>query len=143
MYAKKIKYEDYNGEQRERRFYFNLNKAELLEMELSTNGGYQNFVNRIIETRDQAELIKIFKDLILKSYGMKSDDGERFIKTPELTEAFTQTDAYSELFMELATNAESATEFVNGIIPKALAAEVAKEKAKNPNFPNQLGADTI
>lgn len=136
MYVKKIKYEDYNGEQRERRFYFNLNKAELLEMELSTNGGYENFIKRIIETRDQAELIKIFKDLILKSYGMRSDDGERFIKNAQLTEEFTQTEAYSELFMELATNAEAATEFVNGIIPKALAAEVAKEQAKNPNFPN-------
>ena len=130
MFTKKIKYEDFNGEQRERKFYFNLSKAELLEMELSTNGGYENYINRIIETRDQAELIRIFKDLILKSYGVKSDDGERFIKTQELTDAFTQTDAYSELFMELATNAESATAFVNGIIPKALAAEVSKEMNK-------------
>ena len=130
MFTKKIKYEDFNGEQRERKFYFNLSKAELLEMELSTNGGYENYINRIIETRDQAELIRIFKDLILKSYGVKSDDGERFIKTQELTDAFTQTDAYSELFMELATNAESATAFVNGIKPKALAAEVSKEMNK-------------
>ena len=133
MYTKKIKYEDFNGEKRERKFYFNLSKAELLEMELSTNGGYENYINRIIETRDQAELIRIFKDLILKSYGVKSDDGERFIKTQQLTDEFTQTDAYSELFMELATNADSATAFVNGIIPAALAAEVSKEMAKKPN----------
>ena len=130
MYGKKMKYVDYNGEERERKFYFNLNKAELLEMELSTNGGYETYINRIIETRDQAELIRIFKDLILRSYGVKSDDGERFIKNQQLIDEFVQTEAYSDLFMELATNAEAATEFVNGIIPPALAVEVQKELAK-------------
>lgn len=130
MYGKKMKYINYNGEERERKFYFNLNKAELLEMELSTNGGYETYINRIIETRDQAELIRIFKDLILRSYGVKSDDGERFIKNQQLIDEFVQTEAYSDLFMELATNAEAATEFVNGIIPPALAVEVQKELAK-------------
>lgn len=135
MYGKKMKYVNYNGEERERKFYFNLNKAELLEMELSTNGGYETYINRIIETRDQAELIKIFKDLILRSYGVKSDDGERFIKNQQLIDEFVQTEAYSDLFMELATNAEAATEFVNGIIPPALAVEVQKELAKQKQQP--------
>lgn len=135
MYGKKMKYVNYNGEERERKFYFNLNKAELLEMELSTNGGYETYINRIIETRDQAELIRIFKDLILRSYGVKSDDGERFIKNQQLIDEFVQTEAYSDLFMELATNAEAATEFVNGIIPPALAVEVQKELAKQKQQP--------
>lgn len=135
MYIKKIKYEDYDGNPREKRFYFNLSKAELLEMELSTNGGYENYINRIIESKDQAELVRIFKDLILKSYGVRSDDGERFVKSKELTDAFTQTDAYSELFMELATNAEAATAFVNGIIPPVLAAKVKEEMKNNPVLP--------
>lgn len=135
MYIKKIKYEDYNGNAREKRFYFNLSKAELLEMELSTNGGYENYINRIIESKDQAELVRIFKDLILKSYGVRSDDGERFIKSKELTDEFVQTDAYSELFMELATNAESATAFVNGIIPPVLATKVKEEMKNRPVLP--------
>ena len=135
MYGKKMKYVNYNGEERERKFYFNLNKAELLEMELSTNGGYETYINRIIETRDQAELIRIFKDLILRSYGVKSDDGERFIKNQQLIDEFVQTEAYSDLFMELATDAAAATEFVNGIIPPALAVEVQKELAKQNQQP--------
>ena len=127
MYAKKIAYTNYNGEKRERKFYFNLNKAELLEMELSTSGGYQNFIERIIKTRDNAELIKMFKELIHKSYGEKSDDGEMFIKNEEVLNKFTQTEAYSELYIELATNADAAAEFVNGIMPPALMAEVEKD----------------
>lgn len=127
MYGKKIKYTNYNGEERERKFYFNLSKAELLEMELSTNGGYENFINRIIETRDNKELVRIFKDLIHKSYGVISDDGEMFIKNEEVLNDFIQTEAYSELYIELATNAEAATAFVNGIMPQALMAEVQKD----------------
>jgi len=127
MYAKKIAYTNYNGEKRERKFYFNLNRAELLEMELSTKGGYQNFIERIIDTRDQEELIRLFRELIQKSYGEKSDDGEMFIKNEEVLNKFIQTEAYSELYIELATNAAAAVEFVNGIMPPALMAEVEKD----------------
>lgn len=127
MYGKKIKYTNYNGEARERKFWFHLSKAELLEMELSTSGGYQNFIERIIETRDNAELVKMFKELIHKSYGEKSDDGEMFIKNEQVLNKFVQTEAYSELYIELATNADAAAEFVNGIMPPALMAEVEKD----------------
>lgn len=127
MYVKKIPYTNYNGEKRERKFYFNLNKAELLDMELTTKGGYQNFIERIIETRDQEELIRLFRELIQKSYGVKSDDGEMFIKNEQVLNEFIQTEAYSELYVELATNADSAAEFVNGIMPPALMAEVEKD----------------
>ena len=117
MLKKTIKYFDYNDEPREEDFYFNLSKAELAEMELSTTGGLSETIKRISSTQDTPQLVKMFKELILKSYGEKSPDGKRFIKSDELSTAFSQTEAYTELFMELATNAESAAAFVRGIVP--------------------------
>lgn len=117
MLKKTIKYTDYDGVERSEDFYFNLSKAELTEMNLSVKGGLENLIKQIVAAQDTPEIIKIFKEIILKSYGQKSLDGKRFIKSPELTEEFTQTEAYSELFMELATNADAATAFINGIVP--------------------------
>lgn len=117
MLKKKITYTDYNGEERTEEFYFNLSKAELTEMELSADGGLETKINRIINSRDTKELISIFKDIILSSYGEKSDDGRRFIKSEEKKKAFAETEAYSNLFMELAFDADKASEFINGIIP--------------------------
>ena len=128
MISKTIKYTDYNDVEREETFYFNLSKAELMEMELGVVGGYTAYLKRISETQDVPALAAIFKDLILKTYGVKSDDGKRFIKSEELTKAFEQTEAYSELYMELATNTESAINFVNGVIPRKLADEVEKAR---------------
>lgn len=125
MLVKTIKYEDYNGETREETFYFNLSKAELTEMELSVHGGYDKYLEKIINTKDTPEMIKIFKELIKKSYGEKSEDGRRFIKSDELTTAFMQTEAYSELYMELALDDKAAAEFVNGILPKQFVDEIA------------------
>lgn len=121
MIVKTIKYEDYNGNVREEKFYFNLSKAEILEMEASKNGGLSAYIQRIAEEQDAPKIMELFKELLQKSYGVKSDDGKRFIKSKELTEAFVQTEAYSELFVLLASNADEATEFVNGIVPKNLA----------------------
>ena len=118
MLKKTIKYTDYNGETREEDFYFNLSKAEVTEMELSKEGGMSEYIKKISATQNGPELIKLFKDIIIKSYGEKSLDGKRFIKNKELTEAFTQTEAYSELFVELASNADEAVKFINGIMPK-------------------------
>lgn len=118
MLKKTIKYEDYNGVEREEDFYFNLSKAEIAEMELSTPGGLGEMINKVVAAQDAPSIIKVFKDLILKSYGEKSPDGKRFIKSEELSKAFSQTEAYSILFMELATDAILASEFVNGIMPK-------------------------
>ena len=111
-------YMDYDGNERTEDFYFNLARAEITEMEVSETGGLVNMIERVIAEQDSKQIIKIFKDLILQSYGVKSPDGKRFIKSDELREAFTQTEAYSDLFMELAENADSAATFVNGIIPK-------------------------
>ena len=127
MLRKEITYKDYNGTDRTETFYFNLNQAELMEMEMSTSGGYTEMVKSIVAAQDTPSIIKIFKDLILKAYGEKSPDGKRFMKSDELSTAFSQTEAYSELFMELATDAEKAAEFVNGIIPAEIAAEAAKQ----------------
>lgn len=118
MLKKTITYIDYNDNERKEDFYFNLTQAEVIEMEMSTSGGLVEMINRIVAAQDAPAIISVFKKLILKAYGEKSPDGKRFIKTEEISEAFSQTEAYSQLFTELATNAEAATEFVNGIIPK-------------------------
>lgn len=119
MLKKTITYVDYNGAERTEDFYFNLSKAEVMEMEMSTSGGLAEMIKKIVAAQDAPAIIKIFKDLILKAYGEKSPDGKRFIKSEEISTSFSQTEAYSQLFMELATNADEAAKFVNGIIPAA------------------------
>lgn len=120
MFAKTVTYTDYNNVERTETFYFNLTKAEVLEMELGTTGGLSAMIQGVIDAKDTPQLIKIFKDLVLKAYGEKSADGRRFIKTPQIAEEFAQTEAYSEIFMELATNEKAASAFVDGITPKGL-----------------------
>lgn len=117
MLKKTITYTDYNGVERTEDFYFNLTKAEIMEMEMSTTGGLAEMIQRIVAAQDAPAIIKIFKDLVLRAYGEKSPDGKRFIKTEESAKAFSQTEAYSNLFMELATDADAAAAFVNGIVP--------------------------
>lgn len=117
MIKKTITYTDYNGTERTEDHYFNLTEAELMEMEMSTTGGLAEMIQRIVAAQDTPAIIKIFKELVLKAYGQKSPDGRRFIKNDDLREEFSQTEAYSKLFMELATNADAAAKFVNGIMP--------------------------
>lgn len=118
-------YTDYNGETRKEDFYFNMTRAEVTEMELSIEGGLSDMIKRVTEAKDVPTIMKIFKDLVLKAYGQKSPDGKRFIKSKELSEEFAQTEAYSDLFMELATNATAAAAFVNGIMPQDIQAKSA------------------
>ncbi len=117
MLKKTITYEDYDGNERTEDFYFNLTKAEVSEMEMSEYGGLTKLIKKIIAERDNRRIVAMFKDLILRAYGEKSPDGKRFVKNQELRDAFSQTEAYSVLFMELAGNAEAAAAFVNGITP--------------------------
>lgn len=112
------KYTDFNGVEREETFYFNLTQAELTDWELGITGGLSKLVERITQTKDIPELAKLFKEAILKAYGVKSDDGRRFIKNEEVRTAFSQTQAYSDLYMELVQDDKKAAEFINGIIPK-------------------------
>lgn len=118
MLKKTIKYVDYDGNPREESFYFNLTKVECAEMEVSAKGGIVKLIDRIIAEKDEKRIVELFKDFILRSYGEKSDDGKHFVKTPELTMAFSQTEAYVELFMELASNAEAAQAFVTAVLPQ-------------------------
>jgi hypothetical protein len=127
MLRKSITYTDYNGAERTENFYFNLTKAELMEMELSVSGGFTDMIQRIIDAQDTPTIVKVFKELILKSYGEKSPDGKRFVKSAELADAFAQTEAYSNLFMELATDSKAASDFVNGIIPQDMADQIKSE----------------
>lgn len=128
MLKKTITYTDYNDVERTEDFYFNLTKAEIMEMEMSTSGGLAEAIQRIVAAQDAPAIIKIFKELVLKAYGIKSPDGKRFIKSDEIAAEFSQTEAYSQLFMELATDADAAAKFANGIVP----AEMAKQSAAPP-----------
>ena len=124
MLKKQIKCKDYNGVEREESYWFNLSKAEIAEIELTTTGGLAEMIQNIVAAKDTPAIIKVFKDLILRAYGEKSTDGRYFLKLDDngrpLSTKFAQTEAYSVLFMELATNTEAAIEFFNGIFPEEL-----------------------
>lgn len=117
MIKKTLTYTDFDGNERTEDFYFNLTQAEITEMEMSFNGGLIKTIEKIVAEQNAKAIIEIFKDLVLKAYGEKSLDGRRFVKNDEVKEAFSQTQAYSDLFMELATDADAAAKFVNGIVP--------------------------
>lgn len=129
MIKKTVTYTDYNDVERTENFYFNLSKAEVMEMEMGTEGGMAESIQKIIDAKDAPAIIRVFKDLVLKAYGVKSDDGRRFMKTkPDGTryaDDFKETEAYSQIFMELATDADAAAKFINGIVPADLAQKAA------------------
>lgn len=127
MIKETITYIDYNGVERKEDFYFNLTKAEIMELEMSTKGGLAEMIQRIVAAQDQPAIIKIFKELIIKAYGVKSPDGKRFIKNPEVVEEFVQTEAFSQMFMKLATDSDAAAKFVNGIVPADMAKQLAEQ----------------
>ena len=124
MFKDKVTYTDYNGVEREEEFFFNLNEAELFEMQNSVRGGLTEKVKKIMETKNTPEIIKLFKEIMQMSYGVKSDDGRRFIKNKEVLDEFTQTEAYSKIYMKLATDSDYAAKFINEIIPKDISDRV-------------------
>lgn len=132
MVKKTITYKDYNGTQRTETFYFNLNKAELAKMQLSEKGGLAARLTRILDMNDVPALTKFFEELIERSYGVKSDDGRRFIKSRELYEEFEQTEAYSQLFMELAQDENEAAAFVNGVMSSIMAEKGGQDALPKP-----------
>ena len=125
-----ITYTDYNGVTKTRKFYFNLNKSEIIKLETMTPGGIGKSLDEAAKAKDAAKLMKFFEEIIAMSYGEKSNDGERFIKSKELSEAFMQTEAYNQLFSDLLTDADKATKFINGIFPKELVEAAQKENLK-------------
>ena len=136
MVVKKIKYTDFNGVEREEEFMFNLTEAEITEMELTTDGGLSDSIKKIISAQDTPQIIETFKMLLLKSYGEKSADGRRFIKSDELSKEFTQTNAYSQLFMELANDDKAAVAVINGIIPESMRERVAENNSDDASPAN-------
>lgn len=130
MLKQTIKYEDLDGNMLEEDFYFNLKKSELLEMQMSAEGGLQKKIQRIIEAKDIKSIVEMFKDIILLSIGKKSDDGKSFIKTPEITKAFEQSEAFDELYLHMLEDEKFAADFINGIIPAKLREEALKEQKK-------------
>lgn len=131
MLKKTIKYTDFDDNEITEDFYFNLTEAELVEMETQTGGGLKAKIERIMNTRDVSEIMKIFKDIIIKSYGVRSDDRKRFIKNQEVTDAFVQSNAYSELYIELVSNVNSAIEFITGIMPKKVSSQIDKKQLES------------
>lgn len=125
MYAETIKYTDYNGNEREEVFHFNISKAEVIKLQHSVNGGFESYLNKIIAAQDIKAIEETFESIIILAYGEKSLDGKRFMKSKEISEAFIQSEAYSELLMHLLTDADYASKFINAILP-----EVPKDAAK-------------
>lgn len=126
MLTREINYVDFNGEKVTEKFYFNISKPELVEMEVEYKEGLGQKIQNIIDSKDYKQLIRIFKEIILLSYGQKSEDGRRFIKNDTLREEFVQTAAYHVLFMELASDANSAAEFLKGVLPTDMTGDIDK-----------------
>lgn len=124
MLKKTVTYIDFNGVERTENFYFHFSQAELLEMELSATGGFTDRVQKMIDAKDQPAIIKLVKSFVLDAYGEKSDDGKRFMKTEEIKRGFMENPAFSMIFMELATDADEAAKFVNGVVPADMAKKI-------------------
>lgn len=135
MLVKPITYTDYNGRERTEKFYFNLTKAELWDMEFGETGGMRNLIQLMLEKQDLPKIIKEVKRFILAAYGEKSLDGRRFIKSEELSEAFKQTPAFSALYMELISDGATAADFINGLMPEDMAAQMEEKTEDAPIAP--------
>lgn len=136
MLKKTITYTDFDGNERTEDHYFNLTEAEIQESNLRTPGGIEAKLKKIVQAKDPDELVSYFKSFILDAYGVKSEDGRRFIKSDELKTEFSQTGAYNKLFMELTTNTDAAIAFVQGVVPQVPEKETAAENIVTPMTPN-------
>lgn len=130
MLKKTITYTDYNDVERTETFYFNISESELTEMQLSTEGGLAERLQKMIDAQDVPSVTKVFKDIILKAYGEKSADGKYFRKSEEISNAFVATEAYNKLYMELLQDPDKLADFINGLLPKSVRDEVAKAQAE-------------
>lgn len=131
MLKKTITYEDYDGNERTEDFYFNLNEAELTELRLSRNGGIEKMLERIVKEQDAPTIIATVKEIMLKAYGKKSDDGRTFMKSADISHEFECTEAFNEIFMEICKSPEDAANFFNGLLPAKLQKAIAEQEAKD------------
>jgi len=136
MLKREITFEDFNGEKVTETLWFHLSKSEMIEMDANHEGGLEATIKRIMKTNDRQGLVREFQNLLLLAYGQKSEDGRKFIKSDALREEFKQTAAYDAMFMELATDDKAAANFMKGILPKDMAAEVARLDNETPTAPN-------
>lgn len=127
MLKKTIKYVDFNDIEREEDFYFNLSKTELLHISQGRNGDFLNYLRSIINSKSISNIYDIFVDIILKSYGKRSDDGRSFIKSQEQSDLFKHSPAFDELVFELLSDSEKAAEFINGIVPKSISEKLEND----------------
>lgn len=134
MYKETIAFTDYNGIDRQEDFYFNLNESEVMKMELSVPGGLTAMMQRIVQKIDGQQIIDTFEELIRRSYGEKSPDGREFVKSPELTKKFMETEAYNKFFMKICTDSQAATKFFNGIIPQKVDADSSEAPVNPPTL---------
>ena len=126
---------DFGGTERTEDYYFNLTKAEIMEMQLCTDGGFVETVKKIVEAKNQLELTRLFKKIICASYGVLSPDGRKFVKNQQVLDDFMATQAYSDLYIELLSgDGKAAEDFVNGILPKDLTNEAAKATVSQPGL---------
>ena len=131
MYKITETYTDYDDNQRTEDFYFNYSEAELTDLQFSVSGGLAGMIDKIIKTNDMPKLVELFRELIQKAYGQKSNDGRRFMKSPELTKEFTETVAYSQIYMRLATDSKAAQEFINKVVPKDMQDKMQQANQQN------------
>lgn len=124
-------YKDYNDVERTEDFYFDLNEAEVIEMQAEEHGQLNALITKMIDEKDSQKLMGLFKKLVLRSYGEKSLDGRYFEKSEEISRKFTQTKAYPQIFMRLAINAKAASDFVNGILPENMGAKIEELRVGN------------
>jgi hypothetical protein len=126
MLRRPIKFVDLDGVEREEEFLFNLSKTDLIKMEAETEGGLHYRIDRITREKNVAKLIQEIAEIVKLAYGERSDDGKRFVKSPEISKAFSETPAYDALIWELSTSDEAAATFFKGVMPQELEAEVQK-----------------
>lgn len=132
MLKKTITYVDYNDQKRTEDYWFHLTKSELIELDASNEGGLETTIRKIIKETDTKRIVELVKDLVLKSYGEKSADGKRFVKSKEAAEAFMQTEAYSQLFVDLISDPDQMTAFFKGAIPQDVREQADKMQKENP-----------
>ena len=130
MLKKTITYTDYDGNQRTEDFYFNLTKAELTNMFNSVSGGLEKYLTRIVAAQDGPALMNAIRDIVKASYGEKSLDGRRFMKSDEIFKNFEETEAYSVFFMELMGDDEAALNFIISVLPQDMQSAIREEMAK-------------
>lgn len=134
MIKKTIASVDFNGVERKEDYYFNLTKTEISKAQMSVDGGLTTKLQRIVDAQNAPEIMKVFEEFIDMSYGIKSDDGKRFIKSPEILAEFKSTAAYDELFMELISSTKNAIEFIKGILPSDMSQKIDED----PNLKKRL-----